>query len=189
MTPATSPAGIGEATERNIRVQNRYDELMTWGKHGHYETMFCVVREEVERAARLTAPQPAEGGDAPNVDAIALSIAAEIVSDICNRAGLRQAWEKIDHDIQKSIKAGWQIIAADAITEAIRQSQSAKAGERERAECIEIARAEAKLCIEAGQLAPPDSTSRDILFARARSAEAIATAIRARTVPSQDGSP
>jgi hypothetical protein len=37
-----------EATARNIRVQNRYDELMTIGKHGHYETMFQVVREETE---------------------------------------------------------------------------------------------------------------------------------------------
>ena len=35
---------------RNARVQARYDELMREGKHGHYETMFRVVREEVERA-------------------------------------------------------------------------------------------------------------------------------------------
>jgi predicted nucleotidyltransferase component of viral defense system len=39
-----------ESTARNIRVQNRYDELMKIGKHGHYETMFRVVREEVELA-------------------------------------------------------------------------------------------------------------------------------------------
>lgn len=39
---------MNEATERNIRVQNRYDELMAIGKHGHYETMFQVVREETE---------------------------------------------------------------------------------------------------------------------------------------------
>lgn len=37
-----------EATARNIRVQNRYDELMGIGRHGHYETMFQVVREETE---------------------------------------------------------------------------------------------------------------------------------------------
>lgn len=37
-------------SERNARVQTRYDELMREGKHGHYETMFRVVREEVERA-------------------------------------------------------------------------------------------------------------------------------------------
>lgn len=36
--------------ERNARVQARYDELMREGKHGHYETMFRVVREEVEHA-------------------------------------------------------------------------------------------------------------------------------------------
>lgn len=39
--------------ERNARVQLRYDELMREGKRGHYETMFRVVREEVERAIRM----------------------------------------------------------------------------------------------------------------------------------------
>ena len=39
-----------EKCARNARVQSRYDELMREGKHGHYETMFRVVREEVERA-------------------------------------------------------------------------------------------------------------------------------------------
>lgn len=38
--------------QRNARVQARYDELQHIGKHGHYETMFQVVREEVERALR-----------------------------------------------------------------------------------------------------------------------------------------
>jgi hypothetical protein len=38
-----------EKTERNARVQARYDALMLEGKRGHYETMFRVVREEVER--------------------------------------------------------------------------------------------------------------------------------------------
>lgn len=37
------------AFERNSRVQARYDELMREGKHGHYETMFCLVSEEVQR--------------------------------------------------------------------------------------------------------------------------------------------
>jgi hypothetical protein len=41
---------MDEKTERNARVQARYDELMREGKHGHYETLFRVVREEVERA-------------------------------------------------------------------------------------------------------------------------------------------
>ena len=36
--------------ERNKRVQNRYDELAALGKHGHYETMFQVVNEEIARA-------------------------------------------------------------------------------------------------------------------------------------------
>ena len=38
--------------ERNARVQKRWDELWREGKHGHYETLFRVVREEVERAER-----------------------------------------------------------------------------------------------------------------------------------------
>lgn len=37
-----------QKTQRNIRAQARYDELMREGKHGHYETMFQVIREEVE---------------------------------------------------------------------------------------------------------------------------------------------
>lgn len=41
-----------QKTERNIRVQARYDALMHEGKHGHYETMFRVVREEVEHALK-----------------------------------------------------------------------------------------------------------------------------------------
>jgi hypothetical protein len=35
-------------SERAARVQARYDALMNDGKHGHYETMFKVVREEIE---------------------------------------------------------------------------------------------------------------------------------------------
>ena len=43
------PALSDDKTERNKRVQSRYDGLMQTGKHGHYETLFRVVREEVER--------------------------------------------------------------------------------------------------------------------------------------------
>lgn len=35
-------------TERNCRVQKLYDELMAEGTHGHYETLFRIVRREVE---------------------------------------------------------------------------------------------------------------------------------------------
>ena len=38
-----------ESRERNSRVQARWDELMAEGKHGHYETLFRIVREEIER--------------------------------------------------------------------------------------------------------------------------------------------
>jgi len=39
---------IEQKSARNARVQSRYDALMIEGRHGHYETMFRVVREEVE---------------------------------------------------------------------------------------------------------------------------------------------
>ena len=39
---------MGEKSNRNARVQARYDELMRAGKHGHYESLFRVVKEEVE---------------------------------------------------------------------------------------------------------------------------------------------
>jgi hypothetical protein len=40
---------IEQKNARNARVSARYDALMAEGKHGHYETLFRVVREEVER--------------------------------------------------------------------------------------------------------------------------------------------
>lgn len=46
-----------DKTMRNKRVQARYDELMREGKHGHYETMFRVVCEEVEAAIRACAAE------------------------------------------------------------------------------------------------------------------------------------
>jgi hypothetical protein len=39
---------VESKTERNCRVQKLYDELMAEGKRGHYETMFRIVRLEVE---------------------------------------------------------------------------------------------------------------------------------------------
>lgn len=39
----------GSKDDINSRVQARYDELMREGAHGHYETLFRVVQEEVAR--------------------------------------------------------------------------------------------------------------------------------------------
>jgi hypothetical protein len=54
-----------QKTERNQRVQARYDALVH-GKHGHYETMFKIVREEVEaereRCATIALEQRCERG-------------------------------------------------------------------------------------------------------------------------------
>lgn len=38
----------GGKSDRNRRVSARWNELSALGKHGHYETLFQVVREEVE---------------------------------------------------------------------------------------------------------------------------------------------
>lgn len=42
----------------NARVQARYDELRREGKHGHYESMFRVVQEELQRATAAPAFLP-----------------------------------------------------------------------------------------------------------------------------------
>ena len=34
-------------------MQARYDDLMLEGRHGHYETMFRVWREEFDLAAKM----------------------------------------------------------------------------------------------------------------------------------------
>ena len=47
---------MSEKENRNKRVQARYDELMKVGRRGHYETLFQIVREEVERD-RATRPR------------------------------------------------------------------------------------------------------------------------------------
>lgn len=44
-----------EQVSRNARVRARYDELFYQRKHGHYEMLFTVVREEVERVEK---PKP-----------------------------------------------------------------------------------------------------------------------------------
>lgn len=36
--------------ERNKRVSDRWDELSRIGRHGHFETLFQIVNEEVELA-------------------------------------------------------------------------------------------------------------------------------------------
>lgn len=54
------PETFQQKTERNFRVKARYDQLMREGKRGHYETMFRVVCEEVERAT--AGGEKADGG-------------------------------------------------------------------------------------------------------------------------------
>lgn len=40
------------ASTSSVRMQKRYDELIREGKHGHYESMFRVWREENEHLLR-----------------------------------------------------------------------------------------------------------------------------------------
>jgi hypothetical protein len=47
-----SESDFAAKTAINKRVQARYDELMHEGKHGHYETMFRVVHEEIATLKR-----------------------------------------------------------------------------------------------------------------------------------------
>lgn len=65
---------------RNFRVQARYDELRAEGKHGHYETLFRVVREEVDRASLYDLAQQALQRQAEPVDteAWATGLAASV---------------------------------------------------------------------------------------------------------------
>ncbi len=44
-----------DKTTMNKFVQERYNQLCAEGKHGHYETMFRVVHEAIEKAAALAA--------------------------------------------------------------------------------------------------------------------------------------
>ena len=49
---------MNDKTQINKRVQARYDFLMEQGNHGHYETMFkCVHEELAEREAQVRAEE------------------------------------------------------------------------------------------------------------------------------------
>jgi hypothetical protein len=49
-----------DKTQINKRVQARYDFLMEQGKHGHYETMFKCVHEELAIQAQALAEREAQ---------------------------------------------------------------------------------------------------------------------------------
>ena len=40
---------------------------------------------------------------------------ATLEGDLCDRRGLRQAWEQIDADVRESIRDTWRRIIVDAI--------------------------------------------------------------------------
>lgn len=61
-------ADFDRKTEINKRVAARYDELMQEGKHGHYETMFKVVHEELARAQPDDGWQPIETLKCDSID-------------------------------------------------------------------------------------------------------------------------
>jgi len=81
-----------QKTARNARVQRRYDELMREGRHGHYETMFRVVREEVEAALAAEPPEPAKT-DAMLIDRNVVQAALEALeSCVGSRYGRDWNW-------------------------------------------------------------------------------------------------
>jgi len=47
----------------------------------------------------------------------AAQIVHEIIADMTDRRGLRQAWEQIDEDIRHEIAETWKKIAADHLKE------------------------------------------------------------------------
>lgn len=50
--------------DRLRRMQERYDELRSEGKHGHYECMFRVWNEEFALERKVTNPHwPFRGGE------------------------------------------------------------------------------------------------------------------------------
>jgi len=46
---------------------------------------------------------------------IAKNCVDEIIADLSNRSGLRQAWDNMDMDIQEEIKKEWTDIISDII--------------------------------------------------------------------------
>jgi hypothetical protein len=40
-----------------------------------------------------------------------------LIKDLCDRRGLRQAWEQIDDDVQREIVKTWTQIATKCLTE------------------------------------------------------------------------
>lgn len=84
------------ATARNARVAARWDELHAAGKHGHYETLFQIVREEVERA-QFGTWQPIE--TAPHDVRILLYVPElKAIKEVpCVRTGLRKRWSIATH--------------------------------------------------------------------------------------------
>lgn len=49
--------------------------------------------------------------------AVARLIVGEIIADITDRRGLRQAWDSIDEDIQREIRAAWRKIIEASIVD------------------------------------------------------------------------
>lgn len=72
----------------NARVAARYDELMREGKHGHYETMFHVCREERERVfGELVSRSGQDGMTAKTAAEINAERIEAIIIDHNNRCG------------------------------------------------------------------------------------------------------
>jgi hypothetical protein len=80
MTNVISATAFLEKNERNKRVQARYDAFVAGGK-GHYETLFRIVREEIE-AERERCARTAEQYDNYTVDGRPSCVGAVIAAAI-----------------------------------------------------------------------------------------------------------
>ena len=64
----TSHSDKETAEAQLFRVQRRYDELMREGRHGHYETLFRVVREEADLSRNEALEEAAKAVEQAELD-------------------------------------------------------------------------------------------------------------------------
>jgi hypothetical protein len=94
-----------EKCERNKRVQARYDELMQAGKHGFYESMFRVVREEVERDRNASQRTEQQAGAAALQPSASAEPVQEVLSLLANLAAIVRVQNGNQHEDVNAILA------------------------------------------------------------------------------------
>lgn len=107
--------GIDAKTARNRWAADRWDELMAEGKHGHYETLFRVVREVIEKFHPPTA-SPGVSRNSVLDEAIAACKFAHVADNVAairklkgDAPGVEKGREAGDplSDVLGAIARGW----------------------------------------------------------------------------------